>query len=79
MITGALALGSGGSDALRISPLQLKQMLGNSDVIVIDVRDPVSWDKSDSKIAGAVREDPDRLKEWASKYPKGKTIVFYCA
>jgi|GEM_PF-5377617 len=31
------------------------------------------------KIKGALREDPKTIDEWASKYPKNKTIIFYCA
>ncbi len=74
-------LGSDGEtkDVARITVDQLKSMLGRPDVVIVDVRDPISWDKSDSKIPGAVREDPDRLAAWVSKYPKDKTMVFYCA
>jgi hypothetical protein len=66
-------------DPDRITIAQLKEMLGRHDAIIIDVRDPISWDKSDSKIRGAVREDPEQLSAWANKYPKNKTIVFYCS
>jgi hypothetical protein len=66
-------------DPDRISVAQLKDMLGRHDVIIVDVRDPISWDKSDSKIRGAVRENPEELTAWVNKYPKDKTIVFYCA
>jgi rhodanese-related sulfurtransferase len=54
-------------------------MLGRHDVILVDVRDPISWDKSDSKIRGAVRENPEQLTAWANKYPKDKTLIFYCS
>jgi rhodanese-related sulfurtransferase len=45
----------------------------------VDVRDPVSWDKSDRKIPGALREDPEQAPAWASKVAKNKTIILYCA
>ena len=66
-------------DPDRISVAQLKEMLGRNDVIIVDVRDPISWDKSDSKIRGAVRENPEELAAWINKFPKDKTIVFYCS
>ncbi len=63
-----------------VSPEQLQSMMANPEVIVIDVREPVSWSKSQTKIRGAVREDPTKeIPEWAKKYPKEKTLVFYCA
>jgi hypothetical protein len=62
----------------RMNKEELKPLLGNPEVIVLDVREPDDWNKSRQKIAGAVREDPEKdLKTWADKYPKSKTIVFY--
>lgn len=53
-------------------------MLGNPDVIILDVRLSNDWDRSEWKIRGAIREDPEEnLKTWAEKYPKDKTLVFY--
>ena len=67
------------ADVPRMTNEELKAMLGNPDFIVIDVRTQKDWEKSDLKIAGAVREDPEAVESWAKKYPKGKTLVFYCA
>ena len=59
---------------------ELKSLLGNPDVIVVDVRIAAEWKRADLKIQGAVREDPEKdYKTWASKYPKDKTLVFYCS
>jgi hypothetical protein len=45
--------------------------------IVVDVRIADDWKKSDLKIKGAIREDPEKdYRVWASKYPKDKTLVF---
>ncbi len=65
----------------RISKEELKPMLGNPDVVVIDVRAIPDHNKSVKQIKGAVREDPDptKAKSWANKYSKDKTIVLYCA
>jgi len=75
----ATALGDGKKGDYRITAGQLKEMLGDPNVIIIDVRDPVSWVKSASKILGAVREDPQNVGTWAEKYAREQTIVFYCA
>jgi hypothetical protein len=65
------------SEIPRISKEELKPMLGNPEVVVIDVR--TLWDRKMSlkQIKGAVREDPGDMKSWAKKYSKKKTIVLY--
>jgi hypothetical protein len=69
-----------GADGPRITKEELKPLLGNPDVIVIDVRIGASWSASKWKIQGAVREDPRaEIEGWAKKYPKDKTIVLYCS
>ncbi len=67
------------ADAPRMTKDELKAMLGNPDLIIIDVRYGRDWTDSDLKIKGAVREDPEAFDSWANKYPKDKTLVFYCA
>jgi len=66
-------------DALRISKDELKAKLGSSDVVLIDVRTGSDWEKSDEKIAGAVRMDPAAVDAWATTLPKDKEIILYCA
>ena len=63
----------------RISKEDLRAMFGNPDLIILDVRTGGSWEKSNVKIQGAVREDPNDAKSWAEKYSKDKTLVLYCA
>ena len=66
-------------DVPRITKEELKGMLGNPNVAIIDVRANVDWIGSDLKIKGAVREDPRKLSSWMDKYSKDKIIVFYCS
>ena len=66
-------------DAPRMTKDELKARLGNPDLLIIDVRYGKDWTDSDLKIKGAIREDPKAFDSWASKYPKDKTLVFYCA
>jgi predicted sulfurtransferase len=63
----------------RMSKEELKAMLGNPDVVIIDVRSGKDWEASESKIEGAVREEPWQAKSWDDKYDKDKTYVLYCA
>jgi len=66
-------------DAPRITKEELKAKLDAPDLVIIDVRYGADWTGSDLKIKGAVREDPVAIDSWANKYPKDKTLVFYCA
>ena len=61
----------------RISVGRAKEMLANPDVVVIDVRTAKTWWRSSTKIENAVREEPGSLENWAEKYPKDKTLIFY--
>jgi len=58
----------------KISKEELRTMLGNPDVIIVDLRGG-----GDTRIQGAIREDPQTVSSWMDKYPKDKTLVFYCA
>ena len=77
MVTTSLADGAEG--ITFVSKDQLREMLTKPDVIVVDVRQPHDWDSSQWKIQGARRESPAEVGQWITKYPKDKTIVFYCA
>ena len=63
----------------RMTTEELKGMLGDPEVVVVDVRAGSSWTGSTTKIKGAVREDPKAVQSWFQKYPKDKTLVFYCS
>jgi hypothetical protein len=67
------------ADVPKISKEELQTMLGNPEAIIIDVRAGGDWSANDSKIKGAIREDPGKVDSWMDKYPKDKTLVFYCA
>jgi rhodanese-related sulfurtransferase len=76
----ALTVQAASTDAVpRMTQEEAKSLLGNPEVIFIDVRAPRDWDASGSRIKGAVREDPSNISSWADKYPKEKTLLFYCA
>ena len=61
----------------RISIAQTKKMLTDPGVVIIDVRTAKTWWKSPTKILNAVREELGSVEQWAGKYPKEKTLIFY--
>ncbi len=63
----------------RISIEHTRQMLANPDVVIIDVRTAKAWWRSPTKIANAVREELGSVEQRAQKYPKDKTLIFYCS
>lgn len=80
VVAGCLQRWTSDEKTPRMTQEELKAMLGNPDLAIIDVRTDEDWKKSDFKIKGAVREDPEKdIKTWAEKYPKDRTLVFYCS
>lgn len=66
-------------DVPRITREELKAMLGDPNVVILDVRASRDWNRTDRRIKGAVRENPRLFESWADKYAKDKTLVLYCA
>jgi hypothetical protein len=58
---------------------ELRGLLGSPDITIVDVRSINGWNRSDSKLPGAVREDPTDPVSWASQYKKDQSLVLYCA
>ena len=61
----------------RISVESTKRMLTDPEVVIIDVRTAKAWWKSPTKILNAVREELGSVEQWAQKYSKDKTLIFY--
>ena len=73
-----IAMPAAAQDVKRMTIEELKGVLGNPDVVIVDVRRDGDFKSSTVKVKGAVREDPEKVDTWLSKYPKDKTLVFYC-
>jgi rhodanese-related sulfurtransferase len=78
-IVGMLTPFAAADEVPRMTKEQLKALLDDPDVVVLDVRRGKGWKGSEKKIKGAVRENPKRFKSWAHRYSKEKTLVLYCA
>ena len=64
----------------RITKEELKALLGSPEVVLVDVRVQEAWEKSERKIQGATREDPEtEITKRANRYPRDKTLVLYCS
>ncbi len=68
---------SGGVPLLSVH--QLNERLGAADLVVIDVRTGSDWRSATEKIAGALREHPAAVAEWAPRYDREAVIVLYCS
>ena len=67
-------------DVPRISKEDLKNLVdAGADVAILDVRHTGDWKTTDIKIKGAERADPRDFSVWASRYPRDKKLVLYCA
>ncbi len=75
---GVGVAGAGNATAPRIGKEDVKARLGTADMSIIDVRTVSDWNESKLKIKGAVREDPNVVDGWASRYPKNQTLILYC-
>ncbi len=73
----AMAVPAMSQEVPRISKEDLREMIGKSDLIIVDVRTGSDWDASTVKIKGAVREEADKVDSWIEKYPRDKTLVLY--
>ena len=63
----------------RMDKDELKAMLGNEHLVILDVRQGRDWNASEFKIKDAIRIEEGDLSV-ASKYPKDTTtFVLYCA
>jgi len=71
--------GQANDDAPRMTAVELKALLTDPDLIILDVRRGTDWASSDFKIKGATHVQPEAYDEWADTYPKDGKIVLYCA
>ena len=73
----AQLIASDAKSVTRLSADQVNQLLGKPETVIIDVRKSRSWWRTSKKILTAVREDPSRVDQWAPKYAKTQTLIFY--
>ncbi len=78
ILMGLVANWAIAEDVSRMTKEELKLMIGDSQLVVIDVRTGKDWDGSKLKIKGEVREEPNKATSWVGIYDKKNTYVLYC-
>ena len=74
------ALGSTHAASVALMTIdELKAVLDDPDLVVLDVRKGKDWSSSEFKIKGATYHDPKAYATWSGTYPKDRKIVLYCA
>lgn len=63
----------------RMTKEEVRAIMGRPETVIIDARTGGAWRASNTKIKGAVREDPDAPGTWVGKYSQDKVLIFYCA
>lgn len=76
LMTVALAQASG---APRMSIDELKSRLGESGLVIVDVRLGGDWSGSEVMVKGAIRGTPNDIAAWSESIAKDQTIVLYCS
>ena len=68
---------SAAEDVPRISKEKLTELLGNPNVIILDVRHSENWQAGEFKIKGAIRRRPKFFDSWANEFPRDKVLFLY--
>jgi len=79
LTTGLLTTFALSEDIPMMTKDELKTMLENPDLVIVDVRLIGDYMSGDLKIKGAVRAMGGTIGVFMQTYPKGRTFVFYCA
>lgn len=79
MVLTSTGLSQAGTDVPLITTDELKAMLDDPNLLVLDVRRGKDWKSSEFKIKGATYAKPEAYDTWAGTYPKTKKVVLYCA
>jgi predicted sulfurtransferase len=66
-------------EAERISKEELRKMLDDPRLVVIDTRVKQQWDKAEFKIPGARHGSPWTAEEWGQDIPRDRIVVTYCS
>lgn len=67
------------ADVQLMTTDELKAVLGDADLVILDVRAGRDWKSSEFKIKGALRAGPGKFDSWGNTYGKEKKLVLYCA
>ena len=61
-----------------LSPDELKKLLDNKSVTLVDVRRKADYEAEPNLIPGAAWRDPEQVESWSRDLPKNRPVVVYC-
>lgn len=61
-----------------ITAQELKNLLDNTNLTLLDVRRKADQEASPQGIPGASWKDPEQVAVWSAGLPKDKPVVIYC-
>lgn len=61
-----------------IKPAELKPLVANRSVVLLDVRRRSDYEADPGRLPGAEWRDPEKAAEWTAALPKDKEVVIYC-
>jgi hypothetical protein len=80
MLTAALSIPTAAhGDVGLMTKEELKALLDDPGLVILDVRQGKDWTSSEFKIQGAIYVEPKDYAAWVGNYPKDKKYVLYCA
>ena len=79
LVVAGLVIPSAIAGVGLVTKEELKAMLDDPDIKVLDVRSGKDWKSSEFKIKGATHVESDTYGDWVKTYPKNKKYVLYCA
>ena len=62
-----------------IVPNDLKPLVENESVTLLDVRRQNDFDADTVKLPGAEWKNPELIADWGAKLPRDREVVLYCA
>lgn len=78
VVTG-LGVPQAQSDVGLMTKEELRAMLDDPELVILDVRRGKDWTSSEFKIQGAIYAEPKAYADWVGTYPPDKKYVLYCA
>lgn len=62
-----------------IAPADLKPLVENQSVTLLDVRRQNDYDADKVKLPGAEWKNPEHIADWSTSLPRDCDVVIYCA
>lgn len=65
-------------DVRRLTPAEVEGYRTHERVMIVDVRSPFDYERSDERIVGAARIPPDHVEDHLERLPRDVLLALYC-